>query len=114
MLPGRTCDCCVRYYNRLRDEGWTEEEVQDRIEKFSHHQSKHQAPPTPPGFWNPVFTDEEDSPKKNYNTTPPGLVRWSTNKYGSWSPIRRRLLHLLRRRLLKSNYSLHNLLDKLL
>lgn len=60
-LPGQCCDHCHSYYENLiiRD-GYTEEEVQEVKNKFSRHRDKYPIrSSTPPGFWNPVFSDSD-------------------------------------------------------
>lgn len=58
-LPGQCCDNCHWYYNDLRTSGrYTEEEVQDMKNKISRHRDKYPIRSnTPPGFWNPTFSD---------------------------------------------------------
>ena len=60
-LPGQCCDDCHSYYEKLVSmDGYTEEEVQEMKNKVHRHRHKYPIRSnTPPGFWNPVFSDEE-------------------------------------------------------
>jgi len=57
-LPGQVCDYCYRYYESLYRDGYTEEEIEERLNKYSKHRDKYPIRSrTPPGFWDPVFPE---------------------------------------------------------
>lgn len=59
-LPGQVCDCCSAFYEALYDDGWDEKEIKDYMDRISRHRDKYPVRSrTPPGFWNPLFSDSE-------------------------------------------------------
>ena len=80
-LPGRSCDYCSNFYKGLREQG---EDVTSLMNVASRHRHKHVRPATPPGFWNPIFSDDEESLPSRMKTLP-GFLQWSMNDKREWT-----------------------------
>jgi len=75
-LRGQTCANCEKFYKSYAETHG--QEAADRLlQKCSRHRDKYTPPKTPPGFWNPTFSSDDEEKRPRY-PTPPGFTRWTS------------------------------------
>ena len=74
LLPGQECMWCRNYWTKQREEKGVNE-VQELMNKCFWHRDHDSTPVTPLGFWNLVFSEEDDEEDTEKSKTPSGYIR---------------------------------------